>query len=169
MALTLDIQPPKLSDTEVLQTKWTLWQPADCRYVKFEGLMRETIGRRGWDQFWSRIRLSVPRVGPPSPDALQLLRLHRSRRADHRRRREPARRRFLGGIIAAEPTPMPAQPDQREVWVPSNKLKEILAKHPIAVVLSPPRRAPRWRCWCRGLTASLACGACFRYPSMANS
>ena len=63
---TLDIQPPKLSDTEVLQTKWTLWLPADFRYVKFDGSMRETIGKRGWDRFWSRIRLFVPRVGPPT-------------------------------------------------------------------------------------------------------
>ena len=63
----LDIQPPKLSDTEVLQTKWTLWLPADFRYVKFEGSMRETINRRGWEKFWSRIRLFVPRIGPPPP------------------------------------------------------------------------------------------------------
>ena len=29
--------------------------------------MRETINQRGWDRFWSRIRLFVPRVGPPVP------------------------------------------------------------------------------------------------------
>ena len=62
----LDIQPPKLSDTEVMQTKWTLWLPSDFRYVKFDGSMRETIGKRGWDRFWSRIRLFIPRVGPPA-------------------------------------------------------------------------------------------------------
>ena len=77
----LDIQPPKLSDTEVMQTKWTLYLPADFRYVKFDGSMRETIGKRGWDRFFRgeagspgrldrlgrRLRFFVPLVGPPPP------------------------------------------------------------------------------------------------------
>ena len=46
---------------------------------------------------------------------------------------------FACASIAAEPAPKPtppAEPDQREVWVPANKLKDILAKYPNAVVLS---------------------------------
>ena len=41
---------------------------------------------------------------------------------------------LLAGLHSCASTA--AQPDQREVWVPANKLKEILAKHPNAVVLS---------------------------------
>jgi hypothetical protein len=38
---SFEIQPPKLSDTEVLQTKWTLFLPQDYRYVQFDGAMGE--------------------------------------------------------------------------------------------------------------------------------
>ena len=44
----------KLGDTEVLQTKWTLYLPQDYRYVKFDGAMREAISRRGWDRLSAR-------------------------------------------------------------------------------------------------------------------
>ncbi len=61
---TLDIQPPKLGDTEVLQTKWKLYLPQDYRYVKFDGAMREVISRRGWDRLFHAFRIFMPRVGP---------------------------------------------------------------------------------------------------------
>jgi hypothetical protein len=61
---TLDIQPPKLGDTEVLQSKWTLYLPQDYRYVKFDGPMREAISRRGWDRLFHAFRIFMPRVGP---------------------------------------------------------------------------------------------------------
>lgn len=59
-----EIQPPKLGDTEVLQTRWTLYLPSDYRYVGFEGSMREPVSRRGWDRLFHAFRLFVPRVGP---------------------------------------------------------------------------------------------------------
>ena len=46
---------------------------------------------------------------------------------------------FASASVAAEPAQkpaLPAQPDQREVWVPADRLKDILAKYPNAVVLS---------------------------------
>ncbi len=46
---------------------------------------------------------------------------------------------FTCAGIASEPAAKSAeqaQPDQREVWVPANRLKDILVKHPNAVVLS---------------------------------
>jgi hypothetical protein len=61
---TLDIQPPKLSDTEILQTKWTFYLPQDYRYLKFDGPMREAVSRRGWDRMFHAFRLFMPRVGP---------------------------------------------------------------------------------------------------------
>jgi hypothetical protein len=82
---TLNIQPPILADTGILQTKWTLWLPKDFRYVKFSGSMREALSVRGWDIFvngggptfpiiqrkFPGMRLFLPRVGPdaPNPDA----------------------------------------------------------------------------------------------------
>ncbi len=61
---TLDIQPPKLSETGVLQTKWTLRLPADFRYVNFGGSMREGVSVRGWDRLFHGMRFFIPRVGP---------------------------------------------------------------------------------------------------------
>ena len=61
---TLDIQPPKLSDTEVLHSKWTFYLPQDYRYVRFDGAMREAVSRRGWDRMFHAFRIFMPRVGP---------------------------------------------------------------------------------------------------------
>ena len=61
---TIEIQPPKVSDTEVLQSQWTLFLPKDFRYVKFGGAMREEITDRGWDTFFGGLQLFVPHVGP---------------------------------------------------------------------------------------------------------
>ncbi len=68
---TIDVQPPKLGDTEVLQTMWTVYLPQDYRYVQFGGAMREAVSRRGWDRLFHAFRLFVPRVGPALtvPDA----------------------------------------------------------------------------------------------------
>ncbi|MEA3213468.1 MAG: hypothetical protein QOE70_6525 [Chthoniobacter sp.] len=65
---TLDLQPPKLAGTKVLQTKWTLYLPADYRYVKFAGPMREVLGDRGWERFFRGVRVFVPRIGPYLPE-----------------------------------------------------------------------------------------------------
>ena len=81
---TLDIQPPKLSDTEVLQTKWTLYLPQDYRYVKFDGSMREAISRRGWDRLFHAFRLFVPRVGPAAHRAATARDAQRTARAARR-------------------------------------------------------------------------------------
>jgi hypothetical protein len=68
---TFQIEPPVLLDTEALQAEWTLYLPRDFRYVKFGGAMRENVGVRGWDRFFGRLQVFVPRVGPalPAPTA----------------------------------------------------------------------------------------------------
>ena len=60
----LDIQPPKLGDTEVLQTRWTLYLPGDYRYVSFDGAMREDVGERGWKRFFGPLDIFLPHIGP---------------------------------------------------------------------------------------------------------
>lgn len=50
---TLQLEPPKLVGTRILQTKWTLFLPRDQRYVKFKGAMREDVGGAIWEVFVS--------------------------------------------------------------------------------------------------------------------
>lgn len=66
---TLNIEAPKVADTEVMKTRWTLYLPKDFRYVKFGGAMRESIGERGWEGFFGGLQFFVPQVGPQLPEA----------------------------------------------------------------------------------------------------
>ncbi len=43
--------PPILSGIETLQSRWTLFLPADRRYTHFGGAMRPPVARHGWDEF----------------------------------------------------------------------------------------------------------------------
>jgi hypothetical protein len=61
---TLHLQPPVVAGVETLQSRWTLYLPEDHRYVGFEGSMRETVHRRGWDVFRAWLDLFVPQMGP---------------------------------------------------------------------------------------------------------
>jgi hypothetical protein len=61
---TLHLQPPIVAGVETLQSRWTLYLPEDHRYVGFEGSMRETVYRRGWDAFRAWLDLFVPQMGP---------------------------------------------------------------------------------------------------------
>ena len=64
---TLHLEPPRLAGIETLQTRWSLYLPADHRYVGFDGPMREIQGQRGWDVFRSALDLFVPQFGPILP------------------------------------------------------------------------------------------------------
>ncbi len=61
---TINVQPPAVAGTGVLQTKWTLYLPNGYRYVKFGGAMKEAAGRWGWDRFRRLADFFVPQVGP---------------------------------------------------------------------------------------------------------
>jgi len=61
---TIHIQPPVLTDTEIMQTQWTLYLPSGYRYVKFSAPMRENLSqRRGWNMFHRIFDRFVPSFG----------------------------------------------------------------------------------------------------------
>jgi hypothetical protein len=63
------VEPPRLADVKVLQTRWTLYLPATQRYVDFGGAMTENFGAFGWERFARGLRLFVPKIGPEAPPA----------------------------------------------------------------------------------------------------
>jgi len=65
---TIRVKPPTLVNTGVLQSKWTLYLPGGCRYVKFSGPMREAPAPWGWDVFRRASDLFVPDLGPRLPE-----------------------------------------------------------------------------------------------------
>lgn len=60
------IAPPTLN-AEVLHTTWTLYLPAEYRYLRFSGSMRERSGARGWERFWYNLSPFVPQTAPALP------------------------------------------------------------------------------------------------------
>lgn len=64
---TIRVEPPKLIETTILQTQWTLYLPSGFRYVKFGGAMQEKKQSWGWDTFRFISDVFVPRIGPREP------------------------------------------------------------------------------------------------------
>ncbi|HWB59302.1 MAG TPA: hypothetical protein VG733_07410, partial [Chthoniobacteraceae bacterium] len=60
----ITIDPPVLTDAEIMQTEWVLYLPQGYRYLKFGGAMHEKVADRGWDWFRAASDHWVPRFGP---------------------------------------------------------------------------------------------------------
>jgi hypothetical protein len=65
---TLQLDPPQVPDVQTLQSRWTVYLPAEHRYLRFDGAMRERVGERGWDMFRLGLEFFVPQFGPESPE-----------------------------------------------------------------------------------------------------
>ena len=62
---TIHVDPPVLTDAEIMQTQWVLYLPSGYNYVEFSGPMRESLSqRRPWYLFHKLFDRFVPNFGP---------------------------------------------------------------------------------------------------------